>query len=123
MQRGWCEGTLMTQAGRAGRAGCAYRRRGEGEVFVVGMRREGPAAEDRVAREAQHVAAARDHNVDELREVRVDVPLQAVDVEARAQVGEARDVDEEQRHAQLPRARLQRQRRVSLTQLPVRYRW
>ena len=56
-------------------------------------------------REAQHVAAARLHDVDERAEVGVDVVLQRVDVEARAEVGEARDVDKEKSGVKFPSAR------------------
>jgi len=65
----------MGRSRQAGRSGGVYRSRCEDEIFVVGMRRERPTAEDRIACEAEHVPTPRDDDIDELREVGVDVPL------------------------------------------------
>jgi len=54
-----------------------------------------PGADDGVSGKAQHVTAVGHYNVDEGCEVVVDVPLQRVHLEPRAEIGEAGYVHKE----------------------------
>ena len=82
-----------------------------------------PRAIERVAREAQHVAVVLRDHINQDAEKRVDVLLQHVNVELRAQRGEAADVDEEEGALEVEGAGLDELAGVVLRELPERELW